>query len=211
MSTWDEYAALARHLDHLHRSRDAVTAGATERRDAVSTGATQLEQRLAAQHERLSRLGRAIGQHVSSRPAEPSDITDPAVAVRLGFERADAADATATVVEDLGSRPQLFPSFAPVTRNVIVYLGCALLAVVVQSVLVVAGEGRIDAFSLLAWAFAGLPAAAFFAGYLVLSIWGQPRLAAGTPPRSPRLGFAICFLALPVVYCGYKVVQSLGS
>ena len=212
MSTWDEYAALARHLDHLRRTQEEASAGLAQHRGALSTAMSQLDQRLAAQQERLSQLGRSIGQHVSSRPAPPSEITDPGSAVRLGFERAEAADAATATAEHLARYPRLFPSLAPGTRNLVVYLGCAAVAVLLQfGLLLLSDAGRIDTFSLLAWMCGGLPAIAFFVGYLVISTWGRPRLASAEPaPRSPRLGFAICFLAMPVVYCGFKVFSALA-
>jgi hypothetical protein len=101
------------------------------------------------------------------------------------------------------------PNLSPLARNVVVYLGCALVTVILQfGLLVASGEDRIDTWTLLAWMCAGLPAMAFFAGYLVIAVWGKPRMVAVAPTRSPRLGFAICFLAMPIVYCGYKLFTS---
>lgn len=210
MPTWGEYAALARHLEHVRRSEEMARAGLAQHHDAVTAAVSRLEQRLAAQHERLAHLGRAIGQHASSRPPPPSEVADPSSAVRLAEERADAADVASLDAERLAGSPRLFPALAPLARNAVVYLVCALAAVVLQfGLLVLSDAGRIDSLSLLAWACAGLPAMAFFAGYLIISVWGRPRVATGPQPRSPRLGFAICFLATPVVYCGFKLVSSL--
>lgn len=197
--TWPEYAALARHLAHVTRP---------ETPEPVDAG--PLDGRLVAQRERLTQLGRAIGQHVSSQPAPPATNGDPAEAVRLAERSADAADAAATETEELARRAPLFPGISPVARNLFVYSACALVAVVFQFVLLSLGDaGRVDTISVFAWMCAGLPAAAFFAGYLIISIWGKPRLPAGDPPRNPRLGFAVCFLAMPIVYCGLKVASAV--
>jgi hypothetical protein len=212
MSGWDEYTALTRHLDHLRQAEDASVSGLARQQDSVSIAANHLEQRLAAQHERIVHLGREIRQHVSSRPVPPSSVADPATAARLGLEQADVADAELTAAEELARRAPLLPGASPVIRNLLVYLGCALVAVAVQFGLLAYGDnGRMDQFALLAWVLGGLPAIAFFAGYLVIRIWGRPKLMAGTTTSNPRLGFAICLFALPTLYCGIKVFGSLGG
>lgn len=168
-------------------------------------------QRLADQHQRLALLGRAINAHVSSRPAVPSEVPDPAEALVLARRSADAADAAMTEAETLAARAALLPGLPPQARNLVIYLACALAAVVLQyALLVLSDVGVVGDLPLLGLTCGGLPVLAFLTGYGVISRWGRPRIRAGTFPRNPRLGFAICFLAMPVVYCGLKLLTWLG-
>ncbi|MEV0605544.1 hypothetical protein AB0I61_04115 [Polymorphospora rubra] len=62
MSTFEEYAALARHLSELRRAGERDAAADTARRTAIRATADQLGHRLAAQEQRLRQLGRATAQ-----------------------------------------------------------------------------------------------------------------------------------------------------
>ncbi|MFB6397998.1 hypothetical protein AAFH96_33715, partial [Polymorphospora sp. 2-325] len=61
MSTFEEYAALARHLSELRRAGERDAAADTARRAATRAAADQLGHRLDAQEQRLRHLGRAAG------------------------------------------------------------------------------------------------------------------------------------------------------
>lgn len=247
MTTYPEYAALARHLDHLTRTGEAATAGYAQRHHELGETLDQLDQRLAVQQEQLAQLGRLIGQHMSSRPVAPAvpvpapapiggpaggpghppGMGDPAVAIphqrsvaggaadpahsaELARQSADAADAAATEADALARQATLLPKLSPLARNLVVYAASALVAVAVQFyLLTLSNSGPVDAFAVAAWMCAGLPAAAFFAGYLVLATWGKPKIAQGNAAIYPKLGFAVCFLAMPAVYCGYKLIVQL--
>ncbi|GAB3940965.1 hypothetical protein GCM10027614_25480 [Micromonospora vulcania] len=40
----------------------------------------------------------------------------------------------------------------------------------------------------------------------MLGRWGRPAMVVGTPPRYLPLGFLICFLLVPMAYCGYLLM-----
>jgi hypothetical protein len=209
---WREYAALARRLDDLRRAAEGSAAEVARRQDAVAAGFAALDRRLPAQRERLSQLGAAIGEPFGNQPILPAaGAGDPVAALHTAWLRADEADVAGTEAERLAQHPPLFPMWTPFARNLTVYALCALAAVAAQTALLVAADtDRIDPLTLLAWLCAGLPAMAFFAGAGVISVWGKPRVHTGTPPpRHLRLGFALCFLAMPAVYCGYRLVAAI--
>ncbi|MFF0153249.1 hypothetical protein [Micromonospora sp. NPDC005203] len=140
-------------------------------------------------------------------PAQRAAAVDPVVELELARRMADEADRHGQQAELLAQRPALLPTWSPLARAVAVYVGCAAVAGVVMLALVLAsGVGMVDGFTLGAWTCAGLPAVAFFGGYLVLGRWGRPAMVAGTPPRYLPLGFLICFLLVPMAYCAYLLL-----
>ncbi|WBB67335.1 hypothetical protein [Micromonospora sp. WMMD812] len=140
-------------------------------------------------------------------PAPRAAAVDPAVELERARRLADEADRHGQQAEVLAQRPVLLPTWSPLARAVAVYAGCGAAAGVLMLALVLAsGVGLVDGFTLGAWICAGLPALAFFAGYLVLGRWGRPAMVAGAPPRYLPLGFLICFLLVPVAYCGYLLI-----
>jgi hypothetical protein len=210
VSGWQEYVALARQLDDIRRTGEQSAAEITRQQEAVSAGFAALDQRLAAQRERLTRLGGVVGQPYGNQPVPPAHLPEPVQALHLARLRADEADAAGAQAEQLAQHPPLFPMWTPLARNLTVYALCAAAAVLVQIALLIAADvDRIDPLTILAWSCAGLPAMAFFAGVTAISIWGKPRLVAGAPVRHLRLGFAICFLAMPVAFCAYKLFTAV--
>ncbi|MEW1587611.1 hypothetical protein AB0283_19505 [Micromonospora vinacea] len=140
-------------------------------------------------------------------PAQRAAAADPAVELELARRMADEADRHGQQAELLAQRPALLPTWSPLARAVAVYAGCGIAAGVLVLILVLAsGVGLVDGFTLGAWICAGLPAVAFFGGYLVLGRWGRPAMVAGTPPRYLPLGFLICFLLVPMAYCAYLLM-----
>ncbi|MEU5905698.1 hypothetical protein [Micromonospora sp. NPDC047527] len=140
-------------------------------------------------------------------PAQRAAAVDPATELELARRMADEADRHGQQAELLAQRPALLPTWSPLARAVAVYAGCGAAAGVLMLTLVLAsGVGLVDGFTLGAWICAGLPALAFFGGYLVLGRWGRPAMVAGTPPRYLPLGFLICFLLVPLGYCGYLLL-----
>ncbi|MET8268561.1 hypothetical protein ABZU92_31765 [Micromonospora arida] len=140
-------------------------------------------------------------------PAQRAAAADPAVELELARRMADEADRHGQQAELLAQRPALLPTWSPLARAVAVYAGCGAAAGVLVLMLVLAsGVGLVDGFTLGAWICAGLPAVAFFGGYLVLGRWGRPAMVAGTPPRYLPLGFLICFLVVPMAYCAYLLM-----
>ncbi|MEU0548103.1 hypothetical protein [Micromonospora sp. NPDC005979] len=161
---------------------------------------------LPAGQARLA-LPTAVSPAGGGVPTQRAAAVDPVVELELARRMADEADRHGQQAELLAQRPTLLPTWTPLARAVAVYAACGAAAGVFMLTLVLAsGIGLVDGFTLGAWICAGLPALAFFAGYLVLGRWGKPAMVAGTPPRYLPLGFAICFLLVPLGYCAYLVL-----
>ncbi|MET7949590.1 hypothetical protein [Micromonospora sp. NPDC005324] len=161
---------------------------------------------LPAGEARLA-LPTAVSPAGGGVPAQRAAAADPAVELELARRMADEADRHGQQAELLAQRPALLPTWSPLARAVAVYAGCGAAAGVLVLMLVLAsGVGLVDGFTLGAWICAGLPAVAFFGGYLVLGRWGRPAMVAGTPPRYLPLGFLICFLVVPMAYCAYLLM-----
>ncbi|MEU8423582.1 hypothetical protein AB0C15_22170 [Micromonospora sp. NPDC048835] len=162
--------------------------------------------RLPAGEARLA-LPTAVSPAGGGVPAQRAAVADPVVELELARRMADEADRHGQQAELLAQRPALLPTWSPLARAVAVYAGCGAAAGVLVLMLVLAsGVGLVDGFTLGAWICAGLPAVAFFGGYLVLGRWGRPAMVAGTPPRYLPLGFLICFLVVPMAYCAYLLM-----
>ncbi|MET8199307.1 hypothetical protein [Micromonospora taraxaci] len=179
---------------------DAGAAGAPGR-----AGAGAYPELLAGE-ARLA-LPTAVSPAGAGVPAQRAAAVDPTVELELARRMADEADRHGQQAELLAQRPALLPTWSPLARAVAVYAGCAAAAgVLVLALVLASGVGLVDGFTLGAWICAGLPAVAFFGGYLVLGRWGRPAMVAGTPPRYLPLGFLICFLVVPMAYCAYLLL-----
>ncbi|WP_433550824.1 hypothetical protein ACQP08_23540 [Micromonospora zamorensis] len=140
-------------------------------------------------------------------PAQRAAAVDPAVELELARRMADEADRHGQQAELLAQRPALLPTWSPLARAVAVYAASGAAAgLLVLALVLASGVGLVDGFTLGAWICAGLPAVAFFGGYLVLGRWGRPAMVTGTPPRYLPLGFLICFLLVPMAYCAYLLL-----
>ncbi|MFJ6168980.1 hypothetical protein ACIQH6_27955 [Micromonospora orduensis] len=152
-------------------------------------------------------LPTAVSPAGAGVPTQRAAAVDPATELELARRMADEADRHGHQAELLAQRPALLPTWSPLARAVAVYAGCGAAAGVLMLTLVLAsGIGLVDGFTLGAWICAGLPALAFFGGYVVLGRWGRPAMVAGTPPRYLPLGFLICFLLVPMGYCAYLLL-----
>ncbi|MET8094497.1 hypothetical protein [Micromonospora sp. NPDC005220] len=182
---------------------DGESAGAAGAPGRAGVGAYP---QLPAGEARLA-LPTAVSPAGGGVPAQRAAAVDPAVELELARRMADEADRHGQQAELLAQRPVLLPTWSPLARAVAVYAGCGAAAGVLMLMLVLAsGVGLVDGFTLGAWICAGLPAVAFFGGYLVLGRWGRPAMVAGTPPRYLPLGFLICFLLVPMGYCAYLLL-----
>ncbi|MEU4378033.1 hypothetical protein [Micromonospora echinofusca] len=72
MSTFEEYAALARQLAERRRAGERGAAADADRRRNLHATADYLQHRLTAQGQRLDQLGQAIGIPASSVPTGPA-------------------------------------------------------------------------------------------------------------------------------------------
>ncbi|MFK3982178.1 hypothetical protein ACI2K4_17590 [Micromonospora sp. NPDC050397] len=277
MQSFDEYAALTRHLHQLQRSGERTTERAAAQRDATGTAIDQLGQQLTMQGQRLTELAQLIGEpapqltapaplpplsvtgHLGSPagptgPAQQGGVTgqeaypelapgpdrvaltatpaaapsvpgqrlpttgedgpaaqqhlasavpvNPDAELDLAYRAAAAADQTIAQVESLAQQPAFLPTASPFGRALAVYAIFIVAGNIGQAFLSsLANLGVVGTFTLYAWALAGLPALAFFAGYFALGRWGSPRMLRSRPERYARLGFALCFVSMAVTSC----------
>ncbi|WP_327038463.1 hypothetical protein [Micromonospora maris] len=286
MSTFDEYAALVRHLSTQQRASEQGVAADEQRRRDLGATVEYLDRRLLAQGQRLDQLGRTMGVTspppgppgtaptagppgppgvpTSGPPAPPGHVgaggsgpgtgwdggaaaapgrsgvgaypqvgvgeaeralpvavsataagvpgqrageVDAATELEMARRWADEADRYAQQAEVLAQRPALLPTWSPMARAIAVYLAFAAVSVLIMLVMVLAsGVGVVGGWTLFSWMCAGLPAASLIGGWLVLGRWGRPAVGAMTAPRYPVIGFLLCFLAVPLAYCGYLIL-----
>ncbi|WFF00520.1 hypothetical protein [Micromonospora sp. WMMD964] len=184
-------------------TRDGGAAGAAGVPGRPGVGAYP---ELPAGEARLA-LPTAVSAAGAGVPTQRAAAVDPTVELELARRMADEADRHGQQAEVLAQRPALLPTWSPLARAVAVYAGCGAAAgVLVLALVLASGVGLVDGFTLGAWICAGLPAVAFFGGYLVLGRWGRPAMVAGAPPRYLPLGFLICFLLVPTAYCAYLLL-----
>lgn len=156
----------------------------------------------------LTSGGPVPGGPGSAGPPPVAGLPDPYRELELAQQAFHAAEAGVAQAKDLAPRPALFPTWSPLARAVAVYAGCAGVMAVLQWVLLAAsGVVNLDGFGYVAWSCAGLPAMAFFGGYLLLHLVGRPKVGE-VPDTHPRLGFLICFLATPAALC-FSVISRL--
>jgi hypothetical protein len=215
--SWSSYAELARQLDSVRRTDAERTA--RQRHDAESGRVTldRLVDRLTGQQADLTHAADLLRTRMRRIDPGPGPARTLAEALRQAEQAADASDQAREEALLRAKRPQFLPDASPVARNAAVYGLCAAVALVFQTALALLAE-RVDTVTAALWALCGLPVIAFFVGYLAIGVVAVPRIpptpaqqdrtgrrtgskpSRADPDRSPRLGFAICFLALPVAW-----------
>jgi hypothetical protein len=192
---WPEYAELARRLAD---SRSQEEARSTQVRQCAVTGrgeVDRLKRRLSVQGEHLLGLAQRLREpHPSFGGAVRTGLNDVDEALRRAWEAVNQADVEARKAEERGMRPALLPTMSPVGRNVLVYSVAAFCTWLVSCGLFLLAPDNGASVGTLLWSMCGLPAIAYFAAYIVISVLGRPR----TQPmaeveRSARLGGLICF------------------
>lgn len=174
----------------------------------------QLRQRVAAQQDRLTSLAARLKEPgVSFGGVVRTGLGDLDEAVRRAREAVDKADAEARQAEERAYRPALLPGMSSTGRNSLIYLTAAFVASIVSYGLWLASPdtdlGRLP-LSLVPWSLCGLPAIAFFLGYLTIAIFGRSRLDSGRGTNySLRLGGLICFGGMAAFWL-LLVVGSMG-
>ncbi|SCG48124.1 hypothetical protein [Micromonospora humi] len=236
MSGFDEYAALIRELSTRQRGGERAIAAEAERRRGLQSGADAMGGRLAAQGAHLDRLGAAVGVPMAAVPDAPPagpgpgdggsgggaaapgrpDVGaypgDPAAELATAGRLADEADRHGREAEALARRPVLLPAWSAPARAVAVYAGCALVGSLLMLIALVGSPLPVSGMDLVAaLSCAGVPLMSFVAGQFVLARWGRPVLADGETPagRYVPLGFVICALVSPSLFCVYLLLFRL--
>lgn len=189
-------AAILRHEHH----RTAQQAAATHSGQA---GVDQLTHRLAVQRQHLTQLATTLrlpAPHFGG--IAPSPVTDPAEALHRATTAADTADTNAQAAHRQAAEPPLLPGLTPLARNALVYVAAAFLGTIASLLMFTVSTdtqfGRIP-WQLVPWSLCGFPALAFFAGYLTISLVGQPRIG-DKHTHSGRVGGVICFVGMPIMW-----------
>ncbi|MEU8212065.1 hypothetical protein ACPXB1_21870 [Micromonospora sp. DT68] len=200
---WAAYTDHSRRLSALlHDERvRSEHQGATSRNGQAAVD--QITYRLGAQRQHLQQLAvslRLPEPHIGG--IAPGPIPDPAEALRRAAAAADAADAAAENAHRRAAQPPLLPGLTPLARNALVYAAAAMLGTFASLLMfAVSPDTDLDRipWQLVPWSLCGLPALAFFAGYLTISLVGQPRIGSGGT-RSARAGGVICFVGMPILW-----------
>ncbi|MEW2330300.1 hypothetical protein AB0880_21095 [Micromonospora chersina] len=140
-------------------------------------------------------------------------VGDPAAELAAAGQLADEADRHGQQAEALGRRPVLLPTWSAPARAVAVYTACALAGSLLMLVALIGSPLPATGLDLVAAvSCAGVPLLSFLAGQLVLGRWGRPVIGGETPPgRYVPLGFVICALVAPSLFCVYLVLFRLLS
>ncbi|MEU9742965.1 hypothetical protein AB0E12_27665 [Micromonospora chersina] len=140
-------------------------------------------------------------------------VGDPAAELAAAAQLADEADRHRQQAEALAQRPVLLPTWSAPARAVAVYTACALAGSLLMLVALIGSPLPATGLDLVAAvSCAGVPLLSFLAGHLVLGRWGRPVIGGETPPgRYVPLGFVICALVAPSLFCVYLVLFRLLS
>ncbi|MGW9194988.1 hypothetical protein [Micromonospora chersina] len=140
-------------------------------------------------------------------------VGDPAAELAAAGQLADEADRHGQQAEGLAQRPVLLPTWSAPARAVAVYTACALAGSLLMLVALIGSPLPATGLDLVAAvSCAGVPLLSFLAGQLVLGRWGRPVIGGDTAPgRYVPLGFVICALVAPSLFCVYLVLFRLLS
>lgn len=149
---------------------------------------------------------------VGAYPSGSVPSGDPAGELAAAGRLADEADRHGQETEALARRPVLLPTWSAPARAVAVYTGCALVGSLLMLIALVGSPLPVSGMDLVAaLSCAGVPLMSFLAGQFVLARWGRPVLAEGDipPGRYVPLGFVICALVSPSLFCLYLILFRL--
>ena len=206
--SWSEYAAAARELAELRNADDAADADRASLARTAQRDLEKLSKHLSAQQEHLIELSRTLSlptPHIGKAGRSP--VTNIAEALHRAADAANAADDAAREAGNAASKPILFPELSPGTRNTLIYTVWSMVGWLFQCGLISASDA--GALETAPWALCGLPAVAFFAGYLTVVTLGRPRTGGADYPKHMRLGGVICFVGMPVFWIALVAANTL--
>ncbi|MFD2763143.1 hypothetical protein [Micromonospora eburnea] len=145
-------------------------------------------------------------------PAPRTPEPDPVAELAAARQLADEADRYGQQAESIAHRPTLLPTWSAAARAVAVYAACALAGSVLMAAAALSPASQAVGLGLvLAVSCTGIPLLSFLAGHLILGRWGRPVMDAGPPSsRYVPLGFVICALLSPSLYCAVLVAARLA-
>jgi multidrug efflux pump subunit AcrA (membrane-fusion protein) len=193
---WAEYAEASRRLAEIRGQEQTRQSHAQQRAAAGRAAVEQLQRRLAAQRDHLAGVATRLGEpqpHLDGTAR--TGLTDPDEAIRRAVQAIDQADVEARQAEERGMRPVLLPTMSTKGRNGLVYAAAAFgMWLVSCGLYSFSSRSGSASIGLLLWSLCGLPAMAFFAAYVVISIFGRAKVQSlGQVDHSARLGGLICF------------------
>ncbi|HET9657210.1 MAG TPA: hypothetical protein VFP72_17795 [Kineosporiaceae bacterium] len=191
---WQHYVDLIRALD---AERDAEEQRTSVQRQGAETAALEVERLtplLIDQGAELTHLARRLRLAQPRLSAEPQEVSaSPYELVVLAIRATARASSHAREAHQLATRPRFLPGWPSGLRNFLLYLGWALLALLVQY-----RSMAVDANANAVVVLVGIPALAYIAGLLTVRALGSAPLAVVRPHRSARLGALICFGMFPL-------------
>jgi hypothetical protein len=190
--TLQQLAAIRRQAAEHETQRGTALRQAQAHVDALTQRLTGLRSRLHT----LATLLKLSPPYLDG--VSPSSITDIGEATGRAAGQLETAEKEAATAETLAARPPLLPTMSPAGRAALVYGGWCLAGWLTQCALTLFSGTDVSA---VLWSLCGLPALAFFAGFITLHIFGQPRIG-GQIPYSIRLGGAVCFIGMPILWIG---------
>ncbi|MDG4799688.1 hypothetical protein [Micromonospora sp. WMMD980] len=199
-------AAQGGHLDRLGEAIGTPMASVPEAQPAAPPGPGTGDGAIGGGAAAPGRSG------VGAYPDGSVPTGDPAAELAVAGRLADEADRHGQETEALARRPVLLPTWSAPARAVAVYAGCALVGSLFMLIALVGSPLPVSGMDLVAaLSCAGVPLMSFLAGQFVLARWGRPVLADAEAPagRYVPLGFVICALVSPSLFCLYLILFRL--
>jgi hypothetical protein len=195
MTLWQRYVLLLRALDGERHQEEQRTSTTRDDSTSLVTELERLGPEAIDQGAELSELAARLKLHRPRlTPLTPVEPPEPHELVRAATAAMHRSDNACRQALQEASRPGFLPAWPPRARNLVIYLAWAVALLITQWVLMAA-----QSFSaLVIWIV--LPTVAFLGGYLMAGAAGRVRLSQQRVERSPRIGAAISYGVLPVVF-----------
>jgi hypothetical protein len=194
MTTWQRYVLLLRALDGERQQEEQRTSVTRDDSASLTEELERLGPEVIDQGAELAELAVRLRLHrprlTPITPADPPEAHDLVREATAAMHRSDNAGRQAL---DEASRPGFLPGWPPQLRNVLIYLGWAVVLLLLQWVFMATGSTS----ALVIWIV--LPTVAFVGGWYTAGLAGRVRLSQQRVERSPRIGAALTYGVLPLV------------